>query len=63
MVSVSDEEAGRCLDHEGNGVNPGGGKGEGPTLQAGSLISSNSAAEEGATPPWSNQEDGKKSPT
>jgi hypothetical protein len=28
--SVSDEEAGRCLDPEGNGVNPGGGNGGGP---------------------------------
>jgi hypothetical protein len=28
--SVADEEAGRCLDPEGNGVNPGGGSGEGP---------------------------------
>jgi hypothetical protein len=28
--NVSDEEAGRCLDPEGNGVNPGGGNGGGP---------------------------------
>ncbi len=29
-VIVSDEEAGRCLDPEGNGVNLGGGNGGGP---------------------------------
>jgi hypothetical protein len=40
-----------------------GGMGEGPALQAGSKTSSSSAAEEGATPPWSNQEDWKKSPS
>jgi hypothetical protein len=36
--------------------------GEGQALQVESKISSSSAAEEGATPPWSNQEDKKKSP-
>jgi hypothetical protein len=35
--SVSDGEAGRCLEPEGNEVNPGGG--EGPALQAGNKIS------------------------
>ncbi len=34
-----------------------GGMGEGPALQAGSKVSSSSGAEEGATLPWSNQED------
>jgi hypothetical protein len=29
-LTVSDGEAGRCLDPEGNGVNPGGGNGGGP---------------------------------
>ncbi len=29
-VPVADEEEGRCLDPEGNGVNPGGGNGGGP---------------------------------
>jgi hypothetical protein len=28
--TVADKEAGRCLDPEGNGVNPGGGNGGGP---------------------------------
>jgi hypothetical protein len=36
--------------------------GEGPALQAGSKISSSSAAEEGATPPLSDQEEKRKSP-
>ncbi len=45
--SVSDEIAGRCLHPEGNGVNPEGGMGEGPVLQAGSKMSSSSAAGEG----------------
>jgi hypothetical protein len=36
--------------------------GEDPALQAGSKISSSSAAEEEATLPWSNQEDWKKNP-
>jgi hypothetical protein len=38
------------------------GMGEDLALQAGSKISSSSAAEEEATLPWSNQEDWKKSP-
>ncbi len=42
--SVADEEAGRCLDPEGNGVNPGGGNWGGPGppggLQDKQLISS-----------------------
>jgi hypothetical protein len=38
-----------------------GGMGEGPALLAGSKISSSSAAEEGATLLWSNQEVWKKS--
>jgi hypothetical protein len=29
-IIVSDEDVGRCLDPEGNGVNPGGGNGGGP---------------------------------
>jgi hypothetical protein len=60
--NVSDGEAGRYLDPEGNEVNREGRMGEGPVLQAGSKISKSSAAEEGAAPPWSNQEDWKKSP-
>ncbi len=32
---VADEEAGRCLDSEGNGVNPGGGDGGGPGSPSG----------------------------
>jgi hypothetical protein len=31
MVLVADEEAGRCLDPEGNGVYPGGGNGGEPS--------------------------------
>jgi hypothetical protein len=40
MVPVSDGEAGRCLDPEGNGVNPGGGMGEGSALRAGNKVRS-----------------------
>ncbi len=31
VITVSDREAGRCLEPEGNGVNPGGGNGRGPS--------------------------------
>jgi hypothetical protein len=33
--TVADEEAGRCLDPEGNGVNPGGGSGGGHSPPSG----------------------------
>jgi U3 small nucleolar RNA-associated protein 14 len=38
--TVADEEAGRCLDPERNGVNPGEGSWEGPGLQTGNKKSS-----------------------
>jgi hypothetical protein len=39
-ITVADEEAGRCLDPEGNGVNPGGVNGSGSGEQDEQLISS-----------------------
>ncbi len=46
-VNVADEEAVRCRDPEGNGVNPGGGNGGRLGPPGGGKISNRSAAEGG----------------